>query len=103
MYFHFLKKRGTTRKGASDGPFPASVGVEVEEPDAPGAAAGSTDGIGVDADDLAELADDHEFAGLVDEVGAGDLADLEGGLHVEVFCRSFLSVPRPEILKPGFN
>jgi hypothetical protein len=33
------------------------------------------DGFGVDADDLAELADDHELAGLVDELNAGDLAD----------------------------
>lgn len=30
---------------------------------------------GVDVDDLAELADDHELAGIVDEVHAGDLAD----------------------------
>jgi hypothetical protein len=46
-----------------------------------GAAAGGADGFGVDADDLAELADDHELAGLVDEVNAGDLADLGGGLQ----------------------
>jgi hypothetical protein len=37
--------------------------------------------IGVNADDLAELADDHELAGLVDEVNAGDLADLCSGLQ----------------------
>ena len=50
------------------------LGFEVEELDALGAAAGGADGFGVDADDLAELADDHEFGGVVDEVDAGDLA-----------------------------
>src|ERR1700722_11937918 len=59
------------------------LGVEVEEFDALGAAAGCSDGFGVDADDLAELADDHELAGLVDQVDAGDLADLGSGLHVD--------------------
>ena len=59
------------------------LGFEVEELDALGAAAGGADGFGVDADDLAELADDHELAGLVDEVDAGDLADLGGRLHVD--------------------
>ena len=57
------------------------LGFEVEELDALGAAAGGADGFGVDADDLAELADDHELAGLVDEVDAGDLADLASGLQ----------------------
>jgi hypothetical protein len=52
------------------------LGFEVEELDALGTAAGGADGFGVDADDLAELADDHELAGLVDEVDASDLADL---------------------------
>ena len=42
------------------------LGFEVEEFDALGAAAGGADGLGVDADDLAELGDDHEFGGLVD-------------------------------------
>jgi hypothetical protein len=32
-------------------------------------------GFGVDANNLAELTDNHEFAGLVDDVNAGDLAD----------------------------
>ena len=41
------------------------------------------DGFGVDADDLAELADDHDLAGLIDEVDAGDLADLGDGLHID--------------------
>ncbi len=59
------------------------LGFEVEELDALGAAAGGADGFGVDADDLAELADDHELGGVVDEVDAGDLADLGGGLHVD--------------------
>jgi hypothetical protein len=49
---------------------------EVEDLDILDAVAGGAGGSGVDADDLAELADDHEFAGLVDEVNAGDLADL---------------------------
>jgi hypothetical protein len=53
-----------------------SFGPEVERP-------GGTDGLGVDTDDLAELADDHEFAGFVDEVDAGDLADPRGCLHVD--------------------
>jgi hypothetical protein len=45
-----------------------------------GAAAGGVDGFGVDAHDLAKLADDHEFAGLVDEVNADDFPDLASGL-----------------------
>ena len=59
------------------------VGVEVEEFYALGAAACGADGLGVDADDLAELADDHHLAGLVDEVDAGDLAVLGRGLDVD--------------------
>ena len=43
--------------------------LKIEEPDAPGAAAGGADGFGVDADDFAKLADCHELAGLVDEIG----------------------------------
>jgi hypothetical protein len=50
--------------------------------DALSAAAGA-DGFGGDADDLAELADDHEFAGLVDEVDARDRADLGGSIPVD--------------------
>ena len=42
---------------------------------------GGADGFGVDADDLAELADDHELAVLVDEVDAGDLPNLATGLQ----------------------
>jgi hypothetical protein len=52
------------------------LGFEVEELDALGAAAGGADGFGADADDLAELADDHELAGLVDEVDAGTTPTL---------------------------
>ncbi len=48
-----------------------------------GAAAGGADAPGVDADDLAEVADGDELAGVVDEVDGGDLADLGGGLHVD--------------------
>src|SRR5580692_3623276 len=55
--------------------------VEVEELYAGGAAAGGADLFGVDADDLAELRDEHELGGVVDEVDAGDLADLGRGLH----------------------
>jgi len=42
------------------------VGVEVEELYAHGGAAGGADGFGVDADDLAELRDDHHLRGVVD-------------------------------------
>lgn len=59
------------------------VVVEVEEADALGGAAGGADGFGVDADDFAELADDHDLGGVVDELDAGDLADLGTGLHVD--------------------
>ena len=55
--------------------------VEVEELYAAGGAAGGADGFGVDADDFAELADDHHLGGVVDEVDGGDFADLGGGLH----------------------
>lgn len=51
--------------------------------DAGGAAAGGANGLGVDADVLADLADDHHLCGVVDEVDAGDLADCGGGLHVD--------------------
>jgi hypothetical protein len=44
-----------------------SWGSKVEDLDALGAAASGADGFGVDADDLPELADDHELAGLVVE------------------------------------
>ncbi len=62
------------------------VVVEVEEADAGGGAAGGADGFGVDADDLAELADDHQLGGVVDETDADDLAGLfirRGGFHVD--------------------
>jgi hypothetical protein len=55
------------------------LGSRVEEFDDLGAVARGADGFGIDADDLAGLADDHELAGVVDEVDAGDLADLGGG------------------------
>jgi hypothetical protein len=38
---------------------------------------GGPDRFRVDADDLAELADDHHLCGVVDEVDADDFADLE--------------------------
>ena len=59
------------------------VVVEVEELDAHGGSAGVADLLGVDADDLAELADDHHLRGFVDEGDAGDFALLRGGLHVD--------------------
>jgi hypothetical protein len=59
------------------------VGVEVQEFYALGAAACGANALGVDADDFAELADDHHLAGLVDEVDAGDLAVLGRGLDVD--------------------
>jgi len=55
----------------------------VQQADALGAAAGAADALGVDADDLAELRDHHHLRGVVDEVDAGDLADLGAGLHVD--------------------
>ena len=58
-------------------------GVEVEELDAGGAAAGGADLLGVDADDFAELGDDHHLGGVVDQHDAGDFADLGGALHVD--------------------
>jgi len=67
--------------GDDDGGGDFVVGVEVEELDAGGGAAGGADGLGVDADDLAELADEHHFRRVVDQVDGGDLADLGGGLH----------------------
>ena len=69
--------------GDGDGGGDFVVGVEVEEFDAGGGAAGGADGFGVDADDLAELRDEHHFGGVVDELDGGDLADLGGGLHVD--------------------
>ena len=62
--------------GDDDGGGDLVVGVEVEELDAGGGAAGGADGLGVDADDLAELGDEHHLGGVVDEVDGGDLADL---------------------------
>src|SRR4029079_15745467 len=38
-------------------------------------------GFGVDADDFAELADEHHLSGFVDEVDGGELADFGRGLH----------------------
>ncbi len=57
--------------------------VEVEEFYAGGAAAGGSDLLGVDADDFAELADEHHLGGVVDERDAGDFAYLGGRLHVD--------------------
>jgi hypothetical protein len=37
------------------------------------------DGLGVDADDAGELADDHPLGGVVDELDSGDFADFWGG------------------------
>lgn len=59
------------------------VGIEVEKASAGGAAAGGADGLGVHADDLAELADDHHLGGVVEQVDAGDLADFAGGLPID--------------------
>ena len=56
---------------------------EVEEFYSAGGAAGGADGFGVDADDFAELAYDHELGGVVDEVDGGDFADLGCGLHAD--------------------
>ena len=64
--------------GDDDGGGYLVVGFQVEQADALRGAAGGADLLGIDADDLAELADDHKLAGLVDEVDAGDLADPWG-------------------------
>jgi hypothetical protein len=56
---------------------------EVEQLDALGAAAGGADGFGVDADDLAELADDHQLAGVVHKIDTGHFTDLRRRLHVD--------------------
>ena len=57
--------------------------IQVEELDAGGAAACGADGLGVDADDLAELADEHHLRGVVHELDGGDLAGFGAGLHVD--------------------
>ena len=67
--------------GDDDGGGYLVVCIEVEELDAGGGAARGTHGLGVDADDLAELGDEHHLGGVVDQVDGGDLADLGGGLH----------------------
>ena len=68
--------------GLGFGPFGASlwrrllvVGVQVEELDAGGGAAGGVAALGVDVDDLAELADEHHLGSVVDEVDVGDFDD----------------------------
>ena len=43
----------------------------------------AADGFGVDADDFAELADEHDFGGVVDELDAGDFAGFGAGFHVD--------------------
>src|SRR5579863_789475 len=58
------------------------VGVHVEEADALRGAAGGADGLGVDADDLPVLADDHQLRGVVDQLNGVDLADAVGDGHV---------------------
>jgi hypothetical protein len=45
------------------------------------AAADGADGLGVDANGFAELADKYRLGGVVDEVDGGDFADLGAGLH----------------------
>lgn len=59
------------------------MGFEVEELDAHRAAACGADALGVDTDDLAELADHHQLAGLVDEIDLRHLAVLRRGLDVD--------------------
>ena len=58
------------------------VGLQVEQADALRGAAGGADGFGVDADDLAELADDHQLRGVVHQLNAADAADARGDGHV---------------------
>ena len=70
-------------RGDDDGGGYLVLRLEVEEFDPLRPPAGGPDGFGVDADDLAELADDHQLAGLVDQVDAGDLAVFGRGLDVD--------------------
>ena len=69
--------------GDDDGGGDLVVGVEIEELDAGGGAARRTHRLGVDADDLAELGDEHHLGGVVDQIDGGDLADLGCGLHTD--------------------
>ena len=69
--------------GDDDGGGDFVLVFEVEQLDALGGAAGGADGLGVDADDLAVLADDHELGGLVDQEDGVDLAVAGGGLDVD--------------------
>src|SRR5439155_16795926 len=69
--------------GDDDGGGYLVVAVEVEEFDAAGGAAGGADALGVDADDLAELADQHQLAGLVYKIDSSDFTDLRRRLHVD--------------------
>src|ERR1039457_6680141 len=58
------------------------VGVEVEELDAHRCSSRSADLLCIDADDLAELADNHHLRGLVDKLNTGDFAGFLVYVHV---------------------
>src|SRR5205814_10223081 len=58
------------------------VWLQVEQTHALGGAAGGANGLGVDADDLAELADDHQLRSVVDQLDGIDLADAVSDGHV---------------------
>src|SRR5438067_8244604 len=57
--------------------------LQVEQLDPLGAAARRPDRFRVDPDDLAELADHHQLAGLVHQVDTGYFTDLRRRLHVD--------------------
>ncbi len=56
---------------------------EMQQADALGGAAGGADGLGIDADDLAVLADDHQLRCLVDQLDGADLAVARSRLDVD--------------------
>ena len=66
-------------RGDDGGAADLVVGFVVQQTHAGGGAAGGPDTLGVDADDFAELADDHHLGGVVDELDACDFADLGVG------------------------
>src|SRR5580698_10852549 len=68
--------------------------LQVQQADALRGAAGGADSLGVNADHLAPLTDDHQPTGLVDEKDRCSLADLWSGLDV----RDALSAARGEAI-----
>src|SRR5208337_2729364 len=59
------------------------AGLQVEEADALGVAAGFADGFRIHADDFAVVADDHDLGIFVDQGDGDDFADALGRFHVD--------------------